>query len=332
LPVKSSDFLGTGVGRAYDEFSGHETPQAAAAATNERLAAPATAGRIVKAVNLNTTHHSRDEHRHGASAAPAATDYLRVAEVTKRFRSADSRETTALDRISLTVGKGEFLSIVGPSGCGKSTLLQIIAGLIPASSGEVTLQGHRVTGPPAEAVYVFQQYNRSLFPWRTVIENVAFAIEQRPLSRAQVRERAEHFLAQVGLHGQADKYPWELSGGMQQRVAIARALTAEPSILLMDEPFSAVDALTRLNLQVLLLEIWERTKVTIVFVTHDVDEAVYLADRIAVLTRTPATISETLAVEVERPRRPIETREDTHFLHLRHYLLDRLLQPHAEIS
>jgi len=259
--------------------------------------------------------------------------YLQLTNVSKKFTSADNREMIALERISLTVEQGEFVSIVGPSGCGKSTLLQIVAGLIPSSGGQILLKGRPVTTPPPEAVYVFQQYNRSLFPWRTVIDNVAFAVEHRRSGpRAATRERASHFLGLVGLEAQAGKYPWELSGGMQQRVAIARALIAEPTILLMDEPFSAVDALTRLNLQVLLLSIWERTRITIVFVTHDVDEAVYLSDRVSVLTPSPATISEVLPVDVARPRRPIETREEARFLQLRHYLLDRLLRTNADAA
>jgi NitT/TauT family transport system ATP-binding protein len=257
--------------------------------------------------------------------------YLQLTNVGKKFTSADNREVVAIDRISLTVEEGEFVSIVGPSGCGKSTLLQIVAGLMPSSGGQILLKGQPVTKPPPEAVYVFQQYNRSLLPWRTVIENVAFAVEhRRTASRAATRNKASHFLALVGLEAQAGKYPWELSGGMQQRVAIARALIAEPTILLMDEPFSAVDALTRLNLQALLLNIWERTGITIVFVTHDVDEAIYLSDRVSVLTPSPATVSEVLPVDVMRPRRPIETREETRFLELRHYLLDRLLRTNVE--
>src|SRR5262245_48825304 len=174
--------------------------------------------------------------------------YLQLVNVSKKFMSADNLETVALDQISMAVERGEFVAIVGPSGCGKSTLLQIVAGLIPASGGQVRLKDKIVTAPPPEAVYVFQQYNRSLFPWRRVLDNVAFAIEHQPsVSRAIARERARHFLNLVGLDAQAEKFPWELSGGMQQRVAIARALTAETSILLMEEQFRAVVTLTSLT-------------------------------------------------------------------------------------
>jgi NitT/TauT family transport system ATP-binding protein len=224
------------------------------------------------------------------------------------------------------------MAVVGPSGCGKSTLLQIAAGLMAASSGDVRLGGRPVTGPPPEIVYLFQQYTKSLFPWRTVAQNVALALEGRKSVAA--RERAEmvrSHLAMVGLADFADHFPWQLSGGMQQRVAIARALVAQPKVLLMDEPFSAVDALTRLELQQLILDIWGKSDdLTIMLVTHDVDEAVYLADRIAVLSRRPSRISQVFETGLPRPRKPIETREDPTFLKHRHALLDTLLEhPHA---
>ncbi len=180
--------------------------------------------------------------------------YLRVDNVAKRFGGGARPEVVALREIRLDVAEGEFLAIVGPSGCGKSTLLQILAGLVPASEGAVTVGGRRVSGPPDQMVYLFQQYAKSLFPWRTVLDNVAFAVEHR---RKGVREFVRPFLEKVGLADFADRYPWELSGGMQQRVAIARALAAEPRVLLLDEPFSSVDALTRLDLHTLLLDLWE---------------------------------------------------------------------------
>lgn len=232
----------------------------------------------------------------------------------------------AIGSVTLTVQPREFMAVVGPSGCGKSTLLQIAAGLIPASTGTVTLDGAAVSAPPPSVVYLFQQYSRSLLPWRTVLANVAFAIEHRGLSRMEVRDRAMHHIARVGLEKFAQKYPWQLSGGMQQRVAIARALTAEPRVLMMDEPFSSVDALTRLDLQALIQEIWLAQKMTVLLVTHDVDEAVYLADRIAVLTHRPSQVAEVIEVGLDRPRDAIATREQKRFLELRHHLLSMLLR------
>jgi NitT/TauT family transport system ATP-binding protein len=224
--------------------------------------------------------------------------------------------------VDLSAAEGEFVSIVGPSGCGKSTLLQIVAGLIPASAGEVLLEGRKVVEPPAGMVYLFQQYSRSLFPWLTAEENVGFGMPQGRNSNAG---RCREFLGMVGLADFARKYPWQLSGGMQQRLAIARALAAEPRVLLLDEPFSSVDALTRLELHGLLMEIWSKTKLTILLVTHDVEEAVYLSDRIALLSRRPAEVVEVFPNPLPRPRRPVESRDDQRFIDLRHELLRRLL-------
>ena len=233
-------------------------------------------------------------------------------------------ETLALDEVSLAVGQGEFLAVVGPSGCGKSTLLQIAAGLMRPTSGEVTLDHRIVSGPPQSVVYLFQQYNKSLFPWRTAIENVCFAVEQR-MSSEKARSYSRPYLEMVGLSEFADHYPWQLSGGMQQRVAIARALAAQPRVLLMDEPFSSVDALTRIELHTLILELWEKHRFTAVLVTHDVDEAVFLADRIAVLSRRPTTVLRSIETRLPRPRDSITTRELPRFLELRHELLAMLL-------
>jgi NitT/TauT family transport system ATP-binding protein len=235
-------------------------------------------------------------------------------------------ETVALASIDLEIRRGEFMTIIGPSGCGKSTLLQIAAGLVLPSAGTVRLDGHIVTGPPPGMVYLFQQYTKSLFPWRNVRANVAFALERKESNRGRRNEAAQSFLAMVGLEDFADHYPWQLSGGMQQRVAIARALAASPTVLLMDEPFSSVDALTRMELQALVLEVWrKRDDLTIVFVTHDVEEAVYLSDRIAVLSRRPSTIERIIDTGLPRPRHPIETRDNPIFLRHRHELLGTLL-------
>jgi NitT/TauT family transport system ATP-binding protein len=272
-------------------------------------------------------------HLRAVSDAPQAQPrdvLLRLDSVHKSYGGAGSA-IVALRGVDLDIRRGEFMTVIGPSGCGKSTLLQIAAGLISPSAGRVVLDGKPISGPPPEIVYLFQQYTKSLFPWRNVRDNVAFALERKALSRAERRERAAAYLQMVGLADFANHYPWQLSGGMQQRVAIARALAATPRVLLMDEPFSAVDALTRLDLQALVLDIWEKSgELTILLVTHDVEEAVYLSDRIAVLTRRPSSISRIVEPGLKRPRQPVDTREDPVFLRHRHDLLNTLLErPHA---
>jgi NitT/TauT family transport system ATP-binding protein len=262
-----------------------------------------------------------------AATGEPARSTLSVRQVGKTFDTTGDR-VVAIRSVDLSVAEGEFVSIVGPSGCGKSTLLQIIAGLMPASAGDVLLQGQAVAGPPAGVVYLFQQYSRSLLPWLTVEQNVGFAF--RHLRRLQPREESERCVLYLDMVGVADfrkRYPWELSGGMQQRVAIARALAAEPRVLLLDEPFSSIDALTRLELHELMMDLWSRTGLTILLVTHDVEEAVYLSDRIVLLTRRPAQVAEIFANTVPRPRSAVESREDRRFLDLRHELLSRLLKP-----
>jgi len=254
-------------------------------------------------------------------------ELLDVRRVAKTFE-AQAGQVVAIRSVDLGVARGEFVSIVGPSGCGKSTLLQIIAGLTPASSGEVLLEGRTVVAPPEGLVYLFQQYSRSLMPWLSVEKNVSFGFRHASsASSREAHERCVHFLDMVGLVDFRRRYPWELSGGMQQRVAIARALAAEPAVLLLDEPFSSVDALTRMELHGLILNLWSKTGITILLVTHDVEEAVYLSDRIALLTRRPAEVAEIFVNAVPRPRSLVESREDPRFLELRHELLTRLLKP-----
>jgi NitT/TauT family transport system ATP-binding protein len=233
-----------------------------------------------------------------------------------------------LGDVSLDVASGEFVSILGPSGCGKSTLLSIVAGLLTPTRGTVTLGGQVVTQPTVEMVYLFQQYSKSLFPWRRVRENVALGVEAHSrrggLTRSQIKDLCEEYLALVGLRDVGHLYPWQLSGGMQQRVAIARALVAKPKVLLMDEPFSAVDALARNLLQDLILDIWRRFDITILFVTHDVDEAIYLADRVLTLSKPPVRVIDQIALGLPRPRRQVETRESPEFLRHRRELYARV--------
>ncbi|MFB6295733.1 MAG: ABC transporter ATP-binding protein [Halobacteriales archaeon] len=222
-----------------------------------------------------------------------------VDEVEKQFQSGD-RTVRALRDVSFGVAEGEFVCIVGPSGCGKTTLFRIIAGLEDSSGGTIWLDGEPVEGPGMDRGMVFQEYG--LFPWRTVLENVAFGLEQRDMPRPERRERATEMIELVGLEGFADAYPNELSGGMKQRVGIARALAVDPEILLMDEPFGSVDAQTRDMLHDELLRIWAETGKTVLFVTHDVDEAVTLADRVVVLTGSPGRVHEIVDVDLDRPR------------------------------
>jgi NitT/TauT family transport system ATP-binding protein len=250
--------------------------------------------------------------------------FLRISGLGKTFAAAGG-VTVALDRIDLDVTRGSFVSIVGPSGCGKSTLLQIIAGLIDPTSGAVFLDDCRVEGPPASVLYVFQQYTRSLFPWKTVEGNVAFGLENREtMSRQAIAAQTHEIIALMKLTGFERHYPWQLSGGMQQRVAIARALACRPEVLLMDEPFSAVDALTRAGLQELLRSLWRELGLTVVFVTHDVDEGVYLSTRVVALTRSPGNVAIDLPIELPHPREQIATRALPQYLNYRAQLLAQL--------
>jgi NitT/TauT family transport system ATP-binding protein len=222
-----------------------------------------------------------------------------------------------LDDVELKVGAGELVSIVGPSGCGKSTLLRCIAGLLQPSTGQVVLNGAPVAGVPDNLAVVFQDYSRSLLPWLTVRDNVALPLRRRGLDRAARRAAAATALTEVGLEGAEGKHPWQLSGGMQQRVAIARALAYRPALLLMDEPFGSVDAQTREDLEELLLRVRADHEMTILLVTHDIDESVYVGDRVAVLSRSPGRIHADLPVELPSPRDQIATREHPDFVRLR---------------
>jgi NitT/TauT family transport system ATP-binding protein len=225
--------------------------------------------------------------------------------------------TLAIKDLSFEVGEREFICIVGPSGCGKTTLLKCVSGLLAPTSGEVLLDGRLVTAPPEQMALVFQEYGRSLFPWLRVDQNVRFPLRRKRLARREADRLVMESLAAVGLSEFARHYPWQLSGGMQQRVAIARALAYQPQILVMDEPFASVDAQTRADLEDLLLSVWQRFGVTILFVTHDIDEAVYLGDRILILTPRPTVLDGIVAVDLPRPRDQVSTKELPEFAHLR---------------
>jgi NitT/TauT family transport system ATP-binding protein len=228
-----------------------------------------------------------------------------------------AKATHAVGNVSFTVEDGEFVCVVGPSGCGKTTLLKCIAGLLRPSRGEIILRGKRVTAPPEEMALVFQEYGRSLMPWTSVRNNVVLPLRHKQLNKSERGELVEEALEAVGLTRFIDHYPWQLSGGMQQRVAIARALAYQPSILLMDEPFASVDAQTRGDLEDLVLRVREEYSITILFVTHDIDESVYLADRVVVLTHAPTEVKEIVPVDLSRPRDQITTKELPDFVHLR---------------
>ena len=237
--------------------------------------------------------------------------------------------TRAIGSVSLTVDEGEFACVVGPSGCGKTTLLKCIAGLLKPTSGEVLLRGKRVAGPPEQMALVFQEYSRSLMPWASVRNNVLLPLRHKKLKTAERRALVEEALEAVGLTTFIDHYPWQLSGGMQQRVAIARALAYQPTILLMDEPFASVDAQTRGDLEDLILRVREEFGITILFVTHDIDESVYLADRVVVLTHSPTEVKEIVPVALPRPRDQIATKELAKFAQLRAHVY-RLIKREQE--
>ena len=227
------------------------------------------------------------------------------------------RATHAIADVSFAVEDGEFVCVVGPSGCGKTTLLKCVGGLLSPGSGEVLLRGRKVTSPPEEMALVFQEYGRSLMPWSSVWNNVLLPLRHKKLAATKRKTLVEESLAAVGLTRFSHHYPWQLSGGMQQRVAIARALAYQPSILLMDEPFASVDAQTRGDLEDLVLQVREEFAVTIVFVTHDIDESVYLSDRVVVLTHAPTEVKEIIDVDLPFPRDQITTKELPEFAHLR---------------
>jgi len=224
---------------------------------------------------------------------------LSIRGLTKRFAVGDD-EIEALAPIDLTIARGEFVCLIGASGCGKSTLLRIIAGFEEPTTGEVSVLGKPITGPGSDRGMVFQDY--ALFPWMTVRQNIGFGPRQRGLLRSEIKAVADEFAKLVGLERFADRYPSQLSGGMKQRVAIARVLANDAAILLMDEPFGSLDALTREQLQRELLQIWARTRVTIIFVTHSVEEAVLLADRVLVMSAGPGRIENDSTIELTRPR------------------------------
>jgi NitT/TauT family transport system ATP-binding protein len=241
---------------------------------------------------------------------------LEVKGLAKSYATADGA-FRALGGLTFSVAKGEFICVVGPSGAGKTTLLKCLAGLLEPTGGEVLLDGQAVRRPPPEMGFVFQDYNQSLLPWLRVDKNVTFPLRHKGVDAERRAQLAEETLRVVGLTGFERHYPWQLSGGMQQRVALARALAYEPTIMLMDEPFASVDAQTRADLEDLVLDVWERYGITVVFVTHDIDESVYLGDRVIVLGHAPATVARDIPIDLPRPRDQLETKELPDYARLR---------------
>jgi NitT/TauT family transport system ATP-binding protein len=256
---------------------------------------------------------------------------LDVRGIKKVYESKD-RTVEAVRDLTFTLQDGELACLVGPSGCGKTTLLKIMSGLLDPTAGEVLLEGKRVEGPPPGMAVVFQEYGRSLFPWMTVRENVELPLKQKKLPGARRKELVDESLAAVDLAEAHSAYPWQLSGGMQQRVAIARAVAYEPHVLLMDEPFAAVDAQTRADLEDLIRDLWHRFHVTTLFVTHDIDEAVYLGQRVLILSNSPTVIRDDLAIDLPDERDQLTTRSSPRFAELRARVYEQIhrAKPAAE--
>ena len=251
---------------------------------------------------------------------------LIIDHLSKKFAKNGQETVESLTDINVRINDGEFICILGPSGCGKTTLLRIIAGLENPTTGKVLIDDVLIDRPNPKLGMIFQDY--SLYPWRTVNENIVFGLELRGVGKEEKARVAQEYIELAGLAGFGNSYPYELSGGMRQRVAVVRALAVDPSVLLMDEPFGALDAQTRNRLQHDLLEIWDKTKKTILFVTHSVDEAVFLADRVVVLTPRPGHVCEVLQIELERPR----DRTSVEFAKIRRYVLDLINQPKCSFS
>jgi NitT/TauT family transport system ATP-binding protein len=252
---------------------------------------------------------------------------LRIESLAKSYG-----DTQAIADVGFEVSEREFVCVVGPSGCGKTTLLKCMSGLLEPTAGRVLLDGKPVAGPPEEMALVFQEYSRSLMPWMSVRSNVTLPLRHKKLDKAERARLVDEAVEAVGLSRFIDRYPWQLSGGMQQRVAIARALAYQPRILLMDEPFASVDAQTRADLEDLILEVRERYDVTIVFVTHDIDESVYLSDRVVVLGPSPTSVREIIDVDLPRPRDQVETKELPEFAHLRAHVYRLIKREEAGVS
>ncbi|MBF9129729.1 ABC transporter ATP-binding protein [Plantactinospora sp. S1510] len=254
--------------------------------------------------------------------ANTSSPVLSIRDLRKVYNAGRPDEREAVANVSFEVGKGDFVCVVGPSGAGKTTLLRCLSGLLPATSGEVLFEGTPLRRVPDRLSVVFQDYSRSLFPWLTIASNVAVPLKVAGYDKRKRRQRIDEVLQAVGLDDVGKRYPWQLSGGMQQRVAIARALAHQPDLILMDEPFASVDAQTRFDLEDLILRVRNEYNITVVLVTHDIDEAVYLADRVVVLSSPPSVVREIVDIPLERPRNQLTTRSSKTFGQLRRHLLE----------
>lgn len=259
-------------------------------------------------------------HVGAASETTGETSRLSVRNLSKSYGIGD-KAVTIIESLSFEVAEGEIVCVVGPSGVGKTTLLKCLTGLQPLTSGEAFIDGRLIDGPPREMALVFQEYTRSLMPWLTVRKNVRLPLRHLRLPKEEEDSRIDEALMAVGLDLAMEKYPWQLSGGMQQRVAIARALAYRPEVLVMDEPFASVDAQTRFELEDLCLKIRDQFNMTIVIVTHDIDEAVYLSDRVVVLGHKPAVVTKIIDIELPEPRNQIKTRALGEFSEMRTMIL-----------
>ncbi|AUI53677.1 ABC transporter ATP-binding protein [Arthrobacter crystallopoietes] len=242
----------------------------------------------------------------------------------KKVYKTDGGDIEAVRNLTFDLKAGELACLVGPSGSGKTTLLKCISGLMAPTEGEVLLNGTRVSGPPKKMAVVFQEYGRSLFPWMRVRENVELPLKNQGVPRAERDKLVDDALEAVGLSHVPQSYPWQLSGGMQQRVAIARAVAYQPEVLLMDEPFAAVDAQTRADLEDLIRTVWRKLGVTVLFVTHDIDESVYLGERVIILSSSPTVIQEDLAIDLPDERDQLNTRSLPRFTELRHHVYEQI--------
>ncbi|HEY7486649.1 MAG TPA: ABC transporter ATP-binding protein [Streptosporangiaceae bacterium] len=259
------------------------------------------------------------------SEALQQTDQVLSVRSLRKAYQVGGAERVAVADVSFDVLRGEFVCVVGPSGAGKTTLLRCMSGLATPTSGEALFEGQALRRVPEQVGVVFQDYGRSLYPWLTVGRNIALPLKVRGVDKPTRTTRINEVLGAVGLAGEARQYPWQLSGGMQQRVAIARSLVYRPELLLMDEPFASVDAQTRFELEDLILRVRDEFNVTVVFVTHDIDEAVYLADRVVVLSSSPGVVREVVDVSLPRPRDQFTTKKDERFAELRRHILELVM-------
>jgi NitT/TauT family transport system ATP-binding protein len=270
---------------------------------------------------------SQSQRSAGGARVAGTEPVLSVRSLRKAYNVGRPNEKLAIEDVSFDVAKGEFVCVVGPSGAGKTTMLRCLSGLLSPTTGEVRFEGTKLDSVPDRLSVVFQDYSRSLFPWLTVSRNVAVPLRVAGVGKREREARIQEVLHAVGLGEIGKSYPWQLSGGMQQRVAIARALAHQPDMLLMDEPFASVDAQTRFDLEDLILRVRSELEITVVLVTHDIDEAVYLSDRVVVLSGAPSRVTEIVDVPLGRPRNQLTTRSSETFAQLRSHLM-RLVTSH----